>query len=247
MNLLLLEPEDLLQPDLAAVSTSRYPARAGWWPPPAGGHMRVAMRDGLLGEACVERVDAERIHLRFALDRPPPPPLPLTLLMALPRPKTLRRVLRTAAELGIKQIYLINAARVEKSYWQTPLLRAQASRAALRDGLEQVCDSRMPALHLRPRLRPFVEDELGVIAAHGEKIIAHPAADRPLHAVQSGHITLAIGPEGGFSAFEVQMFERAGFTPASLGPRVLRAETALPVLCSTLFAGTSGNPWNGCP
>ena len=235
MNLLLLAAAEIAAPGLAEVALARYPARAGWWPPQPGRRLLVGLRDGLLGEGVVEHVGEQRARIRFTLDRAPPPALPLTLLLALPRPKMLRRVLRTAAEIGIKHIWLINSSRVEKSYWQSPLIAPPMLDAYLAAGLEQACDTVLPRVELRTRFRPFVEDELPAIAAGTGCVIAHPAASAPLVAAGNAPVTLAIGPEGGFSDFELGLFAVAGFTAASLGARVLRVETALPVIVANLF------------
>ena len=235
MNLLLLAPDELREPELAAVALARYPQRAGLWPPAPGRRLRVGLRNGALGEGVVEALEEARALIRFRLDTPPPAPLPLTLVLALPRPKMLRRVLRSAAELGIKHIWLVNAWRVDKSYWQSPLLAPAAIDGWLRDGLEQAIDTVVPEVALRSRLKPFVEDELPAIAANTRGVIAHPAAAAQLAPAGSEPVTLAIGPEGGFSDYELRLFDGAGFTSASLGSRVLRVETALPVLVANLF------------
>ncbi|MBP6382793.1 MAG: 16S rRNA (uracil(1498)-N(3))-methyltransferase [Pseudomonadales bacterium] len=240
MNLLLLAGAEIVAPGMAEVALSRYPARAGWWPPEPGRPLLVGLRDGLLGEGVVEHVGERHARIRFALDRPPAPALPLTLLLALPRPKMLRRVLRTAAEIGIKRIWLINSSRVEKSYWQSPLLAAPMLDGYFAAGLEQACDTVLPRVALRPRFRPFVEDELPAIAAGSQCLVAHPAAGARLAPAGAGHVTLAIGPEGGFTDFEIALLGTAGFAACTLGPRVLRVETALPVLAANLFpAGLS--------
>jgi len=235
MNLLLLAAAEIVAPGLAEVALSRYPARAGWWPPGPGRRLQVGLRDGLLGEGLVEDVREGRALIRFTLDRPPPRALPLTLLLALPRPKMLRRVLRSAAELGVKRIWLINSSRVEKSYWQSPLLAAPMLDGYLAAGLEQACDTVLPRVELRKRLRPFVEDELPAIAAGSLRLVAHPAAGAPLGPAGADHVTLAMGPEGGFTDFEVALLGAAGFGACTLGPRVLRVETALPVIAANLF------------
>lgn len=236
MNLLLLAAAEIVAPGLAEVALSRYPARAGWWPPQPGRRLLVGLRDGLIGEGVVEHVGEQRARIRFTLDRPPPPALPLTLLLALPRPKMLRRVLRSAAEIGIRHIWLLNSSRVEKSYWQSPLLAPPMLEGYLAAGLEQACDTVMPRVALRTRFRPFVEDELPAIAAGSLRLVAHPAGRAPLAAAAgAGHVTLAIGPEGGFTDFEIALLGTAGFAACTLGPRVLRVETALPVLAANLF------------
>jgi RsmE family RNA methyltransferase len=234
MNLLLLHPEEITTPGRALIHVSRYPPRAGLWPPAPGRQLRVGLLDGRIGTATVEQVNEGVASLAFDLRDPPPAPLPLTLLLALPRPKMLRRVLRSAAELGIKAIWLLNATRVEKSYWQSPLLVPERLRDYCAAGLEQAIDTVMPAVELRPRLKPFVQDELPTIAAGSTRLVAHPGAAAMATAAPAP-VTLAIGPEGGFTDYEIGLLGEAGFSACSLGPRVLRVETALPVLAATLL------------
>ena len=234
MNLLLLAPEDLREPGAAEVGLSRYPPRDGLWPPAIGRRLRVGLLGGGIGEARVTSVGAQTVRLAFDITQSAPPALPLRLLLALPRPKMLRRILRSAAELGIKDIWLLNASRVEKSYWQSPLLTPESLQAYCAAGLEQAVDTVMPAVQLRPRLKPFVEDELPALAAGSTCVVAHPAADAPAVEVR-GPVTLAVGPEGGFTDYEIALFGSAGFSACSLGARVLRVETALPVLSATLL------------
>jgi RsmE family RNA methyltransferase len=147
----------------------------------------------------------------------------------------LRRVLGSAAELGIKRLCLVNAGRVEKSYWQSPLLQAPALRECLVAGLEQACDTLLPEISLHPRLRPFVEDELPAIASGCEKLLAHPAASNVARLPHGKRVALAVGAEGGFTDFEIGLFGSVGFAAFTLGARILRVETALPALAATLF------------
>lgn len=236
MNLLLFSAGDLVAEDLIGISVARYPGRAGAWPPPRGQRLRLGRMNGKTGEGVVERVSEDRVFIRFALNAEPPSPLPLTLVLALPRPKMLRRIVRSASELGVKQIHLVNASRVQKSYWQSPLLAQSALHHCMVAGLEQACDTVMPEVRLWQRFRPFVEDALPGIADGSRRLLAHPAAEHRLAAVQ-GRVTLAVGPEGGFTDFEVGLMSTAGFEAFSLGPRILRVETAVPVLAGYLSGG----------
>mgnify|MGYP003707678491 CR=1 FL=1 len=113
--------------------------------------------------------------------------------LALPRPKMLKRLLVDAASLGIKNIVLVNAAKVDKSYWQTPNLKGELLREKLLLGLEQAGDPVMPSLRLAPRFRPFVEDELDQWAGPGRRLVAHPGPFPELPRGLDEPATLAIG------------------------------------------------------
>jgi 16S rRNA (uracil1498-N3)-methyltransferase len=202
-----------------------------------GDEMKVGQLNGLMGAGIVVACTADEIQLRVTFDRSPPPPLPVTLVLALPRPKMLKRSLQTIATLGVKKIYLINSYRVEKSYWQTPLLSEEAIHEHLLLGLEQGCDTRMPEIHLVKRFKPFVEDELPGIVGKSRALVAHPYTDKVCPAQIDYHITLAIGPEGGFIPYEINLLQQAcGFEPVSLGERIMRVETVVPYLLGRLYA-----------
>ena len=200
----------------------------------AGDRVRVGLLDGWRGEAFVERLDDAAL-LRFSLTEPPPPASPITLLLALPRPKMVRRLLQCAASAGIKDLYLINGARVEKSYWQTPHLGEAAIEENLWLGLEQARDTVMPRVHLRKRFRPFVEDELPGLMVGKQGLLAHPGPDSiPCPRALEGPAILAVGPEGGFVPFEVDTLREEGMTPVTLGERILRVDVAVPWLLGRL-------------
>lgn len=202
----------------------------------AGDSLRVGVVNGAMGLGRIEQLDQQGIHLHISLDTEPPPPLPLTLLLALPRPKVLRRLLLHCTTLGIKQIHLINSFRVEKSYWQTPFLQPEQVQQQFLLGLEQARDTVLPELHLHPRFKPFVEDELPALATGKRCLTAHPLPDSaPCPPRVDGETVLAIGPEGGFIPYEVEMLARCGFSTVQLGPRILKVETAVPALVSKLF------------
>lgn len=234
MNLVLLFPDDL-SPDGTARLTGRrarhvhevHRARAG-------DVLVVGLVNGPLGRGTVAAVGPEEVVLSVALTEKPPPPAGLDLLLALPRPKVLRRVLQSAASLGARRIVLVNARRVEKSYFDTPFLSPGEIGRNLVLGLEQARDTAMPEVLVRKLFRPFVEDELEALwpAASHARLLAHPGAPggaRDLDAVAAGGpAVLAVGPEGGWVPFEVELLEAHGFLTFDLGPRVLRVETALP-------------------
>lgn len=200
-----------------------------------GDRLRVGQIDGLMGHAEITALTRHQVELRCRFDQPPPDKLPLTVIMALPRPKMLRRVLRAVAELGIPELWLINTWKVEKSYWQSPLLNPAPCRTALLEGLEQSRDTVLPRIHFRRLFKPFVEDEL-TAAIRGRPLVAHPLASVPCPHTLSEAATLLIGPEGGLTDYEFDRLLEHGFQGIHFGQRILRVETALTALTSRLYA-----------
>jgi 16S rRNA (uracil1498-N3)-methyltransferase len=200
-----------------------------------GDELRVGLLGGSIGSGRVLLLTPDVLEMEVRLDHAPPLPLPVTLILALPRPKVLRRVLRTASSMGAKRIILLNSWRVEKSYWQSPFLETAAMNEQLILGLEQARDTLLPEIQLRPLFKPFVEDELPRLVQDTLALVAHPTAlaDCPRNTFRA--VTLAIGPEGGFIPYEVEKFVDCGFAPISLGERILSTETAVPALLARLF------------
>lgn len=93
----------------------------------------------------------------------------------------------------------------------------------------------MPSVQVRKLFKPFVEDELPALLAGRNALVAHPGTGTacPVHLNEA--TTLCIGPEGGFTDYEVGKLQEAGCQAVHLGPRILRVETAVPVLVSRLF------------
>ncbi len=244
MNLLLLEPAEL-QPDGTARLSGRRLAHAREvLKAQAGDELRVGLLGGLLGTARVVRLDPAELVLAVTATEPPPPRAGVDLLLAIPRPKQLKRVLPAIASLGVDRLVLVNAARVEKSYFQSHVLSEATVRDYLLQGLEQAKDTRLPELLLRERFRPFVEDEAPALFSAHQKLLPHPPAVSTLTAqprpALGQRTVLAVGPEGGWVPFEVELLQAQGFQPFSLGPRVLRTEVAIPVLLGQLAAWRAG-------
>jgi RsmE family RNA methyltransferase len=93
----------------------------------------------------------------------------------------------------------------------------------------------MPEVLLRPRFKPFVEDELPGMIKGSHSLVAHPGANAECPREVHGPVTLAVGPEGGFVPYETEKLVSLGFTPVSLGERILNVETAVSALVSRLF------------
>lgn len=199
-----------------------------------GDTLTVGLVNGDIGRGTITSLDHDSCILSVSLTCKSPPALPITLLLALPRPKMLKRTLQTCAAMGVKKIVLLNSYRVEKSFWQSPLLKPEAINDQLHLGLEQAKDTVLPEVILAKRFKPFIEDELPAIAEDKKRIIAHPNSRFETPIKSNDETILAVGPEGGFIDYEVNKFLDLGFQGISLGPRILRVETAIPVLLAHL-------------
>lgn len=236
MNLVVLFEQDFLASGEVAI---RDPRRLnhllGIHQVALGDQLKVGLMNGSLGTGTVIGLRDEEILLKTSLAVQPPPALSLSLILALPRPKMLRRILQTISTLGVKELFLINSYRVEKSYWQSPWLQPEEIQAQLLLGLEQAGDTQMPKVELRKRFKPFVEDEVPILASDRQALVAHPYSDMPCPRQSSESTLLAIGAEGGFIDYEIEMFQRQGFQDVNLGRRIMRVETVIPFLLGRLF------------
>jgi RsmE family RNA methyltransferase len=227
MNLVLLRQGDWIDADRVLLRDRRAGHIRTVLQAEVGDSLRVGLLGGLCGQGLVEAVEPEGVRLRVALTNPPPPRHRFDIVLALPRPKMLRRILRQCAEFGIANLHLLHSARVEKSYWQSPLLQPAALEEALLAGLERSRDTIAPRVHLHRRFRPFVEDQLSGICAGRPCWLAHMDAPLALAEAPPVPAVVMIGPEGGFVPFEIQLAEAVSARRVCLGPRTLSVDTAL--------------------
>ena len=235
MNLLLFSKDDRLEADKIAIQGRRLEHLQQVHRAHVGDRLRVGEIDGLTGEGEILDINAEVATLAISLQHSPPDKLPLRLVLALPRPKMLRRILRSVAEFGVAELHLINSYRVEKSYWQSPVLGDGAMREFLLQGLEQSRDTILPLVCCHQRFKPFVEDILPAMIGDDAALLAHPGNNPPCPRNVEKQTVLIVGPEGGFIPYEVTKLRGAGCAVVSLGPRILRVENAVNYLIGRLF------------
>jgi RsmE family RNA methyltransferase len=235
VNLLLLEDADFIAADRVVLRDRRLKHMQEVHRSVVGDSLRVGRMGGQLGSAELLRLESHEAELSVSFDREPPAKLPLTLLLALPRPKMLRRVFQTVATMGVPKIILLNSYRVEKSFWQTPFLEPEAIREQLVLGLEQARDSVLPEVIIEKRFKSFVEDRLPALVEGTLGLVGHPGDFPPCPRAVEQPITLAIGPEGGWIPYEIELLRKSGLQPVQLGERILRVETAVTALLSRLF------------
>ncbi|MBD3403959.1 RsmE family RNA methyltransferase [candidate division GN15 bacterium] len=205
-------------------------------------HLQVGLLNGPHGRAFIQKIDDSEVVLeceRLWLEGHPIPEI--TLVCALPRPQILRKVLFVSAMMGVHALHLIRANRVEKSFFESKLLEAEQYRPHLIEGLSQGKRTQLPKVAVHDRFKVFFEDTWPTIERAGNghllKLLADPDTDRGLHSyptTDAYRIAIAVGPEGGWVPFELDLMHRAGFESFTLGKWMLRVEYAVTAALSQL-------------
>ncbi len=235
MNLILLEPDDFIAADRVRLRGRRFEHVRHVIRSSVGDELRVGVINGKIGKGHIESMGDHSIELQVMLAHDAPAGLPLRLVLAMPRPKVLNRTVAAAVSLGIREIDLINAWRVEKAYWNSPRLAEENLRLQSMIGLEQAADTILPRIRMHRLFAPFVREELPELCGGRLALLAHPGSETEVPRAVTQPAVLAIGPEGGFIEREIQTFRDIGFLPVTLGPRILRVETALACLVGRMF------------
>jgi 16S rRNA (uracil1498-N3)-methyltransferase len=240
MNLVLLRPTDWVAADCVVLRDHRAAHIRAVLKAQVGDKLRVGLLGGLCGQGVIQALEPDGVKVRVVLSEPPPARHRFDIVLALPRPKMLRRILRYCAEFGIADLHLIHSARVEKSYWQSPLLQPDHLEEALLAGLERSRDTIAPRVHLHRRFRPFVEDELAGVCAGRPCWLADREAPLALADAPPLPAVVMIGPEGGFVPFEIQLAEAVIARRVGLGARTLSVDTALVTVLAQALPGLPG-------
>jgi 16S rRNA (uracil1498-N3)-methyltransferase len=176
------------------------------------------------------RVDiVSRDRVEFALTEQLPgytPPLETTLLLAVVKFDGFEWSLEKATELGVLRIIPLAAARSEKALLAASAKRVERWRKILLESSQQCRRVQLPILE--PLTKPeaaFATHKSGMSIVLSESPGA-PPLKRILSDARTTSVTLAVGPEGGWTEAEFAAARAAGFQEASLGKLILRTETA---------------------
>ena len=240
MNLILLEPDEIQAEGMAVLSGKRARHVRDVLQAAEGEEIRVGMMDGPLGTATILE-DARQLRLKCRLDSGIPPVPRVDLLLAMPRPKVMNRLWPVLASLGVGRILVSNAWKTERSYFDTHVLEPEHIREGLVEGLQQARDTRLPQVSVHRQFKKLVEDKLEGFGPYAARIVAHPGeeafpSERLAALPREARVLLAVGPEGGWTPFELDLLAKHGFSPVSWGPRALRTDTACVVLMGLVHA-----------
>ena len=186
----------------------------------------VTLFNGRGGEYAARIASIQRLRISIDLLEHRPverePPLRVTLVQGVSAGEKMDSTVRKAVELGVAEVQPVLATRSvarpkgeradsRRAHWQKVAIAA----------CEQCGRNRIPAVQPLTSVEDYRPGE-------GMKLLLSPQARlRFSAAIKDGTaFILAAGPEAGFTAEEESAFVAAGFLPVSLGPRVLRTETA---------------------
>ncbi|MGH2717547.1 MAG: RsmE family RNA methyltransferase [Actinomycetota bacterium] len=214
----------------------------------SGDAIRVSDGRGRLIEARITSATPSRVEAAVAGDRHVPAPSPrVAVFLGLARGQKVDVVVRQLVELGVDALTVFQAGRsvarwdagkASAARFRWAVIAREAAKQSHRAWLPDIIGP-LPSAAATASALAQAQAATGGSAAFG--LVAHPAAAVPVReALESiparvGQVWLAIGPEGGLADDEVASFVAAGATSVTLGPQILRAETAPIVLASLVL------------
>jgi len=208
-----------------------------------GQQVRIGVIDGCTGLGTVTAIGEGRVTMDCAFESDPPERPHVDLLLALPRPKVMRRLWAQLSALGVGQIILTNASKVERDYFDTHLLEPEGYRPLLLEGLQQARDTRVPIVSVHKQFRKLIEADLDGLFPKGRRLVADPQGQGSIADTlgrSTERVLLAVGPEGGWNAFELSLLSAHGFTPVTMGARTLTTTTACIALLTLVHSCQTG-------
>jgi 16S rRNA (uracil1498-N3)-methyltransferase len=189
----------------------------------AGGHVFHAQ---------VVAVARNEVRFNLIAELEADPALPVTLVMAVYKFDHMEWAIEKATELGVAAIAPVLARRTEKHLAEAAGKRVERWRRIVHEAAQQARRTDVPIIFeptpLAARVRAASEATRIVLAEQERTTTLRHALEEAIAAAGTEMPTLevAVGPEGGWAPSEEALFDANGWRAASLGPRILRAETA---------------------
>ena len=186
----------------------------------------------------LERVGEAATGIVLAAERgTPESPLAITLVQGIPKGDKMEAIVRAATELGVTRVRPAlcerTIVRLEPSRWRE---RARRWQRVAREAAKQCGRAVIPEVETPRALAECLADERPDLALCFWEAGGAPMAEALRDAARPRSALVVVGPEGGLSASEVDAARAGGLTIVSLGPRILRTETAGPAVIAVLQA-----------
>jgi len=158
-------------------------------------------------------------------------PLQITLCQALPKGKKMDLIIQKGTELGASSFApFISSRSVSRPAEGEARDKVKRWEKIALEGVRQCGRNSIPVVERVRPMERLLEEIERTVSDNTLKVIPWECEEtrgiKELSSLSPGKIVILIGPEGGFSAEEVETAKRAGFIPVSLGRRLLRTETA---------------------
>jgi 16S rRNA (uracil1498-N3)-methyltransferase len=181
---------------------------------------------GFLHRAEITHVSDDQVLFTLHEELQSDAALPLHLLLAIFKFDHMEWAIEKATELGISRITPILARRTEKHLTLAAAKRVERWRRIALEASKQSRRTAIPGIADPAQLKPALERETTptrILLSETEQLTTLTAA---LTRAPHSDTALAIGPEGGWTPEEISLFTHHQWQPVTLGPRILRAETA---------------------
>ncbi len=181
---------------------------------------------GFLHRAEVTAVSEAEVQFRLHEELEVEVALPVHLLMAVFKFDAMEWGIEKATELGVARITPVLARRTEKHLALAAAKRVERWRRIVREASQQSRRSDVPEIAEPMALKQALAAESSAVKILLAETEQENTIAVALKRSEARTVALAIGPEGGWTAEEMQLFTTHGWEHVTLGPRILRAETA---------------------
>jgi 16S rRNA (uracil1498-N3)-methyltransferase len=188
------------------------------------GQIFDVVSNGFLHRAEIVSVDEREVVFTLHEELEADAALPVHLLIAVFKFDHMEWGIEKATELGAARITPVLARRTEKHLALASAKRVDRWRRIVLEAAKQSRRSDVPVVDEPVALKAA----LAMVDASTKLLLAETEQENTLSAalVGANDVALAIGPEGGWTPEEMALFAESGWKSATLGPRILRAETA---------------------
>ncbi len=191
-----------------------------------GGTFQFAGINRSVGQAEITHIQSQSLRARIVSESPAPAASPWKLAMALSRPKTLSRKIKTVVELGVTEIFFIGGANVDKNYWKSEFLSMDHLVKPIVLAMEQTGRSLFPKIHFIPSFDNFLNYEWDIYFNDLPVYLAVPGPKYSWPRIDSSALAI-VGPERGFLVEEQERLIERGAQVRHLGSQALSIEVAL--------------------
>ena len=185
-------------------------------------------------------VKADRVDFELGEEIPTTRSIEITLVLAIYKFDRMEWAIEKCTELGVSRIVPLISRRTESHLAAAAGKRVERWQRVAHQAAEQSRRAAPPEIAAPLKLSEALKLNRGLRMVLAESEESTLLRDVLKPGARPDEITLAVGPEGGWTEDELQAFGQAGWTPASLGQTILRAETAAiaatAIVVSTLFS-----------